>query len=267
MSHSVHALSDRLTGDEVRFFEEKGYLIVRRLLDEQTRRRMLDRTQQDLRNLVEPIEFEAELQYPGAPDSFESEGGKTARRLKAAHERDPVFLEFLRRPPVRNRLAQLLGQPVVMPTAHHNCIMTKQPRFSSDTGWHQDIRYWRFQQTDLVTLWLALGAEHSENGCLKVIPGSHLLAYSRERFDDELFLRTDLPENQQLISKSEYVELSSGDVLLFHCRLFHSATRNFSDQPKFSAVFTFHGPDNQPVPDTRSSAMPEIGLFSEEPEF
>ncbi|HUG20226.1 MAG TPA: phytanoyl-CoA dioxygenase family protein [Planctomycetaceae bacterium] len=267
MPQGVQALPDRLTNDEVRFFEENGYLIVRRLLDEQTRQQMLDRTRQDLRNLVEPIEFEAELQYPGAPDSFESEGGKTARRLKAAHERDPVFLEFLRRPPVRNRLAQLLGTPVVMPTAHHNCIMTKQPRFSSDTGWHQDIRYWRFERPDLVTLWLALGAEHSENGCLKVIPGSHSLAYSRERFDDELFLRIDLPENQQLISKSEYVELSPGDVLLFHCRLFHSATRNFSDQPKFSAVFTFRGPDNQPVPDTRSSAMPEISLFSEELEF
>ena len=127
MSHGVQSISDRLTNDELSSFEDNGFLIVRGLLDEATRQTMLDRTKQDLRELIEPIEFEADLQYPGAPDSIESEGGKTARRLKAAHERDPVFLEYFRRPAVENRLAQLLGSPVVMPTAHHNCIMTKHP--------------------------------------------------------------------------------------------------------------------------------------------
>jgi phytanoyl-CoA hydroxylase len=265
MSPGVQSRSDSFTHQDVEEFARRGYLIVRGLLDEETRERMLERTRRDLRELTGPIEFEAELQYPGAPDSFDSEGGRTARRLKAAHQRDPVFLEFLRRPAVCNRLEQLLTAPVSMPTAHHNCIMTKHPRFSSDTGWHQDIRYWRFEKSELVTLWLALGEEHTENGCLKVIPGSHSAAYSRDRFDDELFLRTDLAENQLLISSAEFVTLSPGDVLLFHCRLFHSATRNYSDQPKYSAVFTFRGPDNAPLPQTRSSASPEIRISPDEP--
>ena len=31
-----------------------------------------------------------------------------------------------------------------MSRAHHNCLMTKHPRYGSMTGWHRDIRYWSF---------------------------------------------------------------------------------------------------------------------------
>lgn len=245
---------------EVEFFRENGFVVVRDLLDDETRERMLQRVKSDVANDVQPIEYEAELNYPGAPVSLESEGGKTARRLKRAHDRDPIFLDFLRRADVRQRLAQLVGPQVIMPTAHHNCVMTKQPRYSSDTGWHQDIRYWRFQKPELVTLWLALGAEYPENGCLKVIPGSHNKLYERHRLDDELFLRTDLAENQELIAREEFVSLDPGDVLFFHCLTFHAASRNFTDHTKYSAVFTFRGGDNPPQDGTRSASEPEITI-------
>ena len=60
-----------------------------------------------------------------------------------------------------------------MSQAHHNCVMTKNPGYSSETHWHQDIRYWSFQQPELVSVWTALGREHKGNGCLRVLPGSH----------------------------------------------------------------------------------------------
>lgn len=248
---------------EVEQFRRDGYVIARRLADPEFLEQMRGATLDGLERCVPPVEYEADLCYPGAPDSRDTPGGGTVRRLKLAHARHPVFTEWLVRPELTNRLRQLLGPEVVMPLAHHNCIMTKQPQFSSDTGWHQDIRYWSFESPELISAWLALGSERPENGGLKLVPGSHLIQLDRSRLDEELFLRTDLPENQALIEQSVFAELEPGDVLFFHCRTFHSATRNHTTEPKYSAVFTFRPGGCRPLPGTRSASLPELILPGE----
>ena len=60
-----------------------------------------------------------------------------------------------------------------MSRAHHNCLMTKHPRYGSMTGWHRDMRFWSFEREDLVSVWLALGEETIDNGALWFVPGSH----------------------------------------------------------------------------------------------
>jgi phytanoyl-CoA hydroxylase len=110
-------------------------------------------------------------------------------------------------------------------------------------------------------VWLALGPEYRRNGCLRAIPGTHRHEYSRERFDEELFLKPEHPDNGPLIEQAVDVELDAGDVLFFHARLFHAATRNLTDEPKFSVVFTFRPFDNPPRPNTRSSSLPELLLL------
>ena len=147
-----------------------------------------------------------------------------------------------------------------MPLAHHNCVMTKQPKFSSDTGWHQDIRYWSFQKPELVNAWLALGPERPENGCLKVIPGSHRMTYTPDQFDRDIFLRDDEPKNKPIIETQRHVVLDPGDVLFFHCLTFHAASRNHTTESKQSVVFTFRSADNLPVPGSRSAQSPELLL-------
>ena len=141
--------------------------------------------------------------------------------------------------------------------------MTKHPGFSSATLWHQDVRYWSFQRPELISVWFALGDETAENGALRVIPGTHLLDVQAQRLDAELFLRPDLPENQALIDGAETVVLEAGDVLLFHCRLFHAAGRNHSDTVKLSPVFTYHRGDNYPLADTRSARFPSIAITAD----
>ena len=56
------------------------------------------------------------------------------------------------------------------------------------------------------------------------------------------------------------LELAVGDVLLFSSRLFHAAGRNDTDAVKLSLVFTYHAPDNRPIPGTRSAQYPSIAL-------
>ena len=246
----------RLSEQELAAFARDGYAIVPGLTDAATVAGIRAVTARDLNDggePVGPVEYEADVGYPGAPPRADREGGRTVRRLKHALARSPVFTDLLTSNPVRGRLAQLLGDGPVVPLAHHNCVMTKQPRFSSDTGWHQDVRYWHFARPELVNVWVALGGETPENGCLRVIPGSHR---------GDVRLRTGStprsssgptpPRTPDLLARATDVPLNAGDGLFFHARLFHAARRNRTAAPKWSAVFTARPADNPPVPGTRS---------------
>ena len=112
-------------------------------------------------------------------------------------------------------------------------------------------------------MWLALGPEREDNGALRVIPGSHRLQLDRGRFDRHLFLRPELAANRKLIDTATLVELEAGDALFFHCRLFHAAGKNRSEEVKLSAVFTYHAADNRPIPGTRSDRYPSVPVRAE----
>ena len=252
--------TDQFAIEEVEAFRRDGFIVQRNLVPLQYVDRILQITERDEATHFGDIEYEADVQYPGAPQSLADEGGRTIRRLRQAFSRDPVFARLLKEPFILDRLRQLLGEQVVMPLVHHNCVMTKHPKYSSDTGWHQDIRYWSFATSELVNVWVALGNEAEANGCLRLLPGSHRMVVGSDQLDDELFFRDDVSENQSILSTAATAELNAGDVLFFHARCFHSATRNYSDQTKYSAVFTFRSLDNPPLPDSRSSELPELLL-------
>ncbi len=253
-------MSTQFTEESLQLFDRDGFVIERSLVSPEFCSRLRAVVEQHLIWLSGPIEYEAELQYPGAPESMEAEGGRTPRRLKQAMSRDTIFTELVMLPEVSTRMRQLLGPEIAVPLAHHNCVMTKQPGYSSDTGWHQDIRYWSFQDRNLVSMWLALGPETIDNGCLHVIPGTHKPTFEQSRLDDKLFLRPDIDENVALIGQKQPAELQCGDVLFFHARTLHAASRNHTDVPKFSVVFTFRGGENRPIAGTRSASLPELLL-------
>lgn len=250
----------RFSESEVAQFRAQGFVIARALTAPAVCAEMVRVTKDHVDRGIAPIEYEADVHYPGAPASRAAPGGNTARRLLQAYARHEMFRRWAVDPMVTQRVRQLLAQSVVLPQAHHNCIMTKQPRYSSDTLWHQDIRYWSFERPELITVWLALGRETAENGCLYLLPGTHTMTFGRERLDQALSLREDFPENRRLIQTKLAAELSTGDVLFFHCRNFHGAGRNHTDQTKFSLVFTFRPADNLPLLGTRSAQSPEIEL-------
>lgn len=250
----------RFSETEVAQFRARGFVVARALTAPAVCAEMIRLAKEHVDRNVAPIEYEADVHYPGAPASRAAPGGDTARRLLQAYARHEMFRRWVLDPIISERVRQLLGPSVVLPQAHHNCIMTKQPRYSSDTLWHQDIRYWSFERPELITVWLALGPETVANGCLYLLPGTHTMTFDRERLDRAWFLRADLPANRKLIDTKLAAELNTGDVLFFHCRSFHAAGRNRSDQTKFSLVFTFRPVDNPPLPGTRSVQIPEIDL-------
>lgn len=242
-------------------FATEGYFVARGMVDPERCERLRAATLSALAPLQGPAEFEADVGYPGAPANRDVRGGETPRRLLNAYSRAGVFSQWATDPGIRDRLVELTGAAKIwLSQCHHNCVMTKHPGYSSRTDWHQDVRYWSFDRPDLVSVWLALGPERRENGALSVIPGSHTLDLDRGRLDQHLFLRPELPANRGLIESAVTVELEAGDVLFFHCRLFHAAGMNRSEVVKLSVVHTYHFDDNHPIPGTRSAQYPSVLL-------
>jgi phytanoyl-CoA hydroxylase len=239
-------------------FRAAGFLVVRGLLAPALCAAVRARVEQMLTPLQGPAEFEADVGYPGAPANRLARGGLTPRRLLHAYSRDELLRQVATGADVGRWLAPLLGGRPLLSQSHHNCIMTKYPGHSSSTHWHRDIRYWSFERPELVSGWIALGSERPNNGGLRVLPGSHRLDLAAERYDPAQFLRTDIAANAELIATAVDVQLDAGDMLFFHCRLFHAAGRNETVLPKLSLVFSYHDVSNRPVAGTRSALYPAI---------
>lgn len=246
------------SADDVTQFRRDGYIIVRGLATPPLCDQLLGLARQHLSARIGPLEHEAEVNYPGAPAALDAPGGRTVRRLLQAYARAPLFRQWATSPAIGGRLQQLLGPQVALSQAHHNCIMTKDPSHGSSTGWHRDIRYWSFENPELVSVWLALGDEHRANGCLLLLPGTHTMEFRGDQLDAAQFLRPDLEENREMLRTQVAAELEAGDVLFFHSRLFHAAGKNETSDTKYSLVFTYHAADNRPLAGTRSASLPDV---------
>lgn len=268
------------------FFAAQGYLIIRQMATPAEVDRIREAAEKHLVDASGPVEYEADVAYSGSPESRDADGGKTIRRLLQAYQRHSSFAEWGTNPILIQPIAQLLdthsfstdiqlrqlqdihdssSDKVLLVQAHHNCVMTKHPQFSSSTMWHQDFRYWRYQENNLVTAWLALTRETARNGCMRLIPGSHAVKLDQSRFDQESFFRTDLSENRALMHQALRAELEPGDVLLFHSGLMHAAGRNQTEQRKLALVFTYRQTSNLPLPDSRSAEVPDIEIVMNKP--
>ena len=247
--------------DQVEKFQSAGFVVLPGILSAQECGQLRQAVQTDLDPLVGPAEFEADVGYPGAPANRDVSGGDTPRRLLHAYARNDSLKSLAQHPLLYAWLRVLLdcARPMLS-QCHHNCVMTKHPGYSSATLWHQDIRYWSFDRPELISAWFALGDEDASNGALQVIPSSHKQSIDRGRLDSALFLRPELAANRPLIESAQVVNLKAGDLLLFHCRLFHAAGQNQSQQVKLSPVFTYHAEDNLPIPGTRSERLPSIAV-------
>jgi phytanoyl-CoA hydroxylase len=245
---------------EIETLRDRGFVVVPRCVPADALVKLNEVARAQLAACAAPVEFEADLKYPGAPQSRAAAGGETVRRLLDAYGRDPVFARWAAAPGLCDWMAAYFGEPVLMSRVHHNCVMTKHPRYGSLTNWHRDLRYWSFEREDLVSVWFALGTEEVDNGALWFVPGSHRMEFAAERFDAAKFFRTDRADNAEVIRTTESPRLAPGDAVYFHCNTLHSAGRNRSDAVKFSLVYTYHGRSNAPQAGTRSAAKPEVEM-------
>jgi len=241
---------------------------LRGFLDENTCDDILEVAKKHLEEKIEPIETEIgyderSKEYRTDVTDYTSMSDKQSmviRRLRQVYDRDKLFKAWMENEKIRPVLQQVLNDQVVLTTGHHNSIMTKLPHVSTATAWHQDRRYWRYSDDNLVSIWLALDDEFSQNGVLEFIPGSHKMNFSAEQFDKKEYFSESYAENKEIIANKVSSNLKKGDVVLFHCLLLHRANKNLTDKAKISFVYTVKGVNTKAEEGTRSAEFPEIIL-------
>jgi phytanoyl-CoA hydroxylase len=258
-----------LTEEELAQFKRDGFLLLPGFADEEMCDTIKDIAAAHLKHKVPPIE--TEMEYVGKTKEERKlisdgkahllEGQVTVRRLRQVYHRDIVFRQWMENEKIRPVLKQILGEDPTITISHHNSIMTKMPHTSTETSWHQDFRYWHFENDNLVSVWLALDEENTDNGVLEFIPGSHKMHFSALQFDEKEYFSNTAKENQEIIAQKVSYPLQKGDVVLFHCKLLHRANKNSTDEPKISFVYTVKGCSNKAIEGTRSSEFPEVPLI------
>jgi Phytanoyl-CoA dioxygenase (PhyH) len=204
-----------LDPDEVVRYHEDGYLVPRwRLPDE-----LLERIRASLERLI--------AENPGVrPEHLVLRWGGGAKALPT----HAAFLDYVRTPALLDVVESMLGPDIICWGAHAFC---KPAGTGLEVPWHQDGQYWPIRPLATCTAWVALDDSTRDNGCLRVIPGSHR---TRTCYHHRLDERPDLALNQT-VAEDQFderaavdVELAAGQMSIHDAYMIHGSRANRSDR-------------------------------------
>ncbi|RYG24580.1 phytanoyl-CoA dioxygenase family protein [bacterium] len=155
-------------------------------------------------------------------------------RLMQPHRGDKRSLDFLLDERLRTILIDLLGaEPLAVQT-----MMYFKPPGAKGQALHQDQRYLRVEPGTCMAAWLALDDCDLENGCLKVVPGTHeidLLCPIKSDHSISFTLETvPVPPGREVVD----LLMKAGDVVFFNGQLIHGSGPNVSD--RFRRILVGH---------------------------
>ena len=134
---------------------------------------------------------------------------------------------------------------------YHTKVMIKEPNVGGAWEWHQDYGYWYGNGCMFPRMLSAMTAlnEHTEaNGALHVLKGSHKMGrVTHTLTGDQAGADPERIAYAQAMFEEVSVLLRPGDVLFFHCNLFHASRRNTSPHPRWSIITAYNTRSNNPV--------------------
>ncbi|MEU5881931.1 phytanoyl-CoA dioxygenase family protein [Spirillospora sp. NPDC047279] len=186
-------------------YDTDGYAIFRNVLDAD----LVAEADQHVRWLQE--------RYPGRS------GEDLSTELVA---RDPFWVRLVSDDRLLDIAERFIGPDIALFASHY---ISKPPHTGKAVLWHQDGAFWPLDPMRVVTLWLAIDHSTPENGCLRVIPGSHrgeLHAVRELATDDAVFN----VESDVAVDESQAVDmvLRPGDVEVHHPGIMHGSNANTS---------------------------------------
>jgi 1,5-anhydro-D-fructose reductase (1,5-anhydro-D-mannitol-forming) len=213
----------RLTADEVEFFRTNGYLGPMRC-------------DGDWRRMVVPL--------------------KKGRNL---HLTERSVFDVCSHPSIVSRVAQLMGEPHV--ALFKSRFIVKFNGSNNSVAWHQDVGptnggyFPDGSPVPTLTCWLALDRVNSQNGAVKVVPGTHTKLYGEyhKRIRANLVDRGDITDVD--LARAVTLTLEPGEFYLFHSWLLHSSDANASRGRRAGMNMRFASPAHQFEPSAEYIAM------------
>ncbi len=107
-----------------------------------------------------------------------------------------AFLELALDPQILDIVEQVIGPDIIF----WGCQVFCKPEGTGlAVPWHQDGEYWPIRPLATCTVWIALDRVARDNGCMRVIPGSHhthTIFNHHENRSEELALIQELDSDQ-----------------------------------------------------------------------
>lgn len=129
----------------------------------------------------------------------------------------------------------LIGPDILM---WGSVLFIKEPQSQGYVSWHQDATYMGLEPKNFVTPWLALSPSNEFNGCMQMIPGSHLdnIKDHQDTFEQHNILT----RGQAIVdvdeSKAVSMELKPGQASCHHARTIHGSSPNKSNQKRIGVA-------------------------------
>ncbi len=169
--------------------------------------------------------------YRGRLEAFEQEQGDTFGKLpdlvrSKSHMLFTWMAELVRHPKVLDTVESIIGPNILI---YHLTSWLKEPNEPSHVSWHQDGTYFGLEPAEQITAWIALTDSTPEMGCIKLLPGSHVIG--QKPHEDTFSPGNLLSRGQTIRHRLDYANyvlmpLKAGQISLHHTHLVHCSDPN-----------------------------------------
>lgn len=171
--------------------------------------------------------------------------------LDVIHQRDPRLLKFVMHDAVLDLIQPLVGNDIGLWSSH---FISKPPHVGRETPWHEDAAYWDGRMDNwenVVTVWLALDRVDQGNGCMRVIPGSHLDPFAQYQEADAATAVFDREIVQGSVDEERAVnfELEPNHCSIHDARIIHGAKANTSPRRRAGYTMRYFPTTSRVVPE------------------
>ncbi|MGH3661380.1 MAG: ectoine hydroxylase [Micromonosporaceae bacterium] len=252
-----------LDADTLKHFDDAGYLTEEQLVSAED----VTRYSEELDRLAMDPRCFADSRTVLDRDTQE------VRSIFEVHKISEVFSELAHDPRVVDRVRQILGSDVYV---HQSRVNYKPGLTGKDFYWHSNFETWHAEdgmpQMRAVVVSIALTANHTYNGSLMVMPGSHQTFVScvDDTSDDEhpkesLFDHgTGTPDQESLkaLADRHGIEMltgPAGGAAIFDSNAMHGSNSNITPYPRSNVFIAYNSTENTLVdPYVATSPRPDF---------
>ncbi|WP_158560591.1 phytanoyl-CoA dioxygenase family protein [Paenibacillus contaminans] len=229
--HEGYRSLDEIGEEQAKEYWQQGFLAVENVLNAEEISGSIDA----LMDNIFAEHSNCKIQYTVPKETLKTNREKelAVRKVYDFVDHSEVLRAIAYHPDIVAFLEKLMGEK---PKLIQDMALLKPPQGGGEKPWHQDMAYGVLTyDKPVVGVWIALDEAGVDNGCMQVIPRSHMdggIPHYAVR--DWQICDTNVPVERNVI-----VPLKPGGMLFFHGQLVHGTAYNFSDKKRRALQFHY----------------------------
>ena len=210
--------------------------------------------------------------YLATLESYEAETGEPVNgkfRYKC-HLVFPWVNELMRNDAILDMVEDLIGPDIMVWSSH---LYPKEPGDGKFLSWHQDSAHWGLETDKILTVWIALTPATSQNGCMRMLPGSQRTGTvaHRDTWEPKNILTRGQTITEEIDeARAVWIELAPGKASIHHLYMWHSSPPNTTDGRRVAVALRYITPKARQTRTDRDFAtlvrgQDTLGNFEPEP--